>query len=53
MPHIDDPETQRANLAFIKRSMREPLLSREYEFELARRRRREEDECALHSSVRV
>ena len=35
MAHIDDPETQRANLNFIKASMREPLLSRDHEFELA------------------
>ena len=34
MAHIDGSETQRANLAFIKRSMREPLLSRDREFEL-------------------
>ncbi|MEQ8968255.1 MAG: RNA polymerase factor sigma-32 [Azospirillaceae bacterium] len=52
MAHIDDPDTQRANLAYIKASMREPLLSREREFELARRWRHEGDEDALHSLVR-
>jgi RNA polymerase sigma-32 factor len=53
MPHIDDPDTQRANLAFIKASMREPLLSRDHEFELARRWREENDTLALHELVRA
>jgi RNA polymerase sigma-32 factor len=52
MAHIDDPETQRANLTFIKASMREPLLAREHEFDLARRWREEGDEKALHELVR-
>lgn len=52
MAHIDDPETQRANLTFIKASMREPLLAREHEFEIARRWREEGDEKALHELVR-
>jgi len=52
MAHIDDPDTQRANLAYIKASMREPLLSREREFELARRWRNDGDEAALHALVR-
>ena len=37
MAYIDDPTTQKANLSFIKASMRTPLLSREREFELAQR----------------
>jgi RNA polymerase sigma-32 factor len=53
MAHIDDPETQRANLAFIKQSMKEPLLSRDYEFDLARRWREESDTGALHHLVRA
>ena len=53
MPHIDDPDTQRANLNFIKASMREPLLSRDHEFELARRWRDDRDEAALHELVRA
>ncbi len=53
MAHIDGSETQRANLAFIKRSMREPLLTRDREFELARRWREESDEVALHELVRA
>jgi RNA polymerase sigma-32 factor len=52
MAHIDDPKTQRANLSFIKTSMKEPLLAREHEFELARRWREEGDELALHELVR-
>ena len=52
MAHIDDPQTQRANVAFIKASMKEPLLERDHEFELARRWREENDERALHELVR-
>jgi len=53
MAYIDDPETQRANLTFIKASMREPLLSREHEFELAHRWRENKDEASLHELVRA
>ena len=52
MAHIDDPKTQRANLDYIKTSMKEPLLERENEFELARRWREDGDETALHTLVR-
>ena len=52
MPHIDDPETQRANLNYIKASMRQPLLSRDHEFDLARRWREHEDEKSLHELVK-
>lgn len=52
MAHIDDPETQRANLTFIKASMKEPLLSRDHEFDLAKRWRDRGDEAALHELVR-
>jgi RNA polymerase sigma-32 factor len=52
MPHIDDPETQRANLSFIRASMREPLLTRDHEFDLARRWREEGNQKALHELVR-
>jgi len=52
MAHIDDPETQRANLSFIRASMREPLLSRDHEFDLARRWRDGGDQKALHELVR-
>ncbi|MFM2045751.1 MAG: polymerase sigma-32 factor [Pseudomonadota bacterium] len=52
MAHIDDPETQRANLTFIKASMKEPLLSRDHEFDLAKRWREDGEEDALHELVR-
>lgn len=52
MTYIDDPATQRANLAYIKASMKEPLLSREEEFEYARAWREEGDERSLHRLVR-
>ncbi len=51
MAHIDDPETQRANLQFIKASMKAPMLSREDEFALARRWREAGDTAALHRLV--
>ena len=53
MAYIDDPQTQRANLKFIKASMQEPLLSRETEYELAKRWRDNQDEAALHRLVRA
>jgi RNA polymerase sigma-32 factor len=53
MAYIDDPETQRANIAFIKASMKEPLLSRDHEFELAQRWRDEGDTASLHELVRA
>jgi len=52
MAYIDDPDTQRANVAFIKASMKEPLLERDHEFDLARRWREKGDERALHELVR-
>lgn len=53
MVHIDDWATQRANLGFIKASMRVPLLTREREFDLARRWREAGDTAALHELVRA
>jgi len=53
MAHIDDPETQKANLNFIKASMREPLLLRDREFDLARRWREDAEVEALHDLVRA
>ena len=51
MAYIDDPQTQRANLKFIKASMQEPLLSREIEYDLAKRWRDDRDEVALHKLI--
>ncbi|WP_193172834.1 RNA polymerase factor sigma-32 [Nisaea nitritireducens] len=52
MAHIDDPETRRANVSYIKSSMNEPLLEREVEFELARAWREDSCEKSLHLLVR-
>ncbi|WP_420403894.1 RNA polymerase factor sigma-32 [Nisaea sp.] len=52
MAHIDDPETRRANVSYIKSSMNEPLLEREEELELARAWREEGCERSLHLLVR-
>ena len=52
MAHIDDPQTQKANLGFIKASMKEPLLTRDHEFELAQKWRHDGDTAALHELVR-
>jgi RNA polymerase sigma-32 factor len=53
MGHPDNPETRRANLDFVEAAMRMPLLSREREFELARRWREDHDVTALHEFVRA
>ncbi len=52
MAHIDDPQTQRANLDYIRTSMNEPILEKEHELDLARRWRDHGDEKALHELVR-
>jgi len=52
MAYVDDPQTQRANLSYIRSSMKEPLLEREHEMDLARRWRDKKDEKALHELVR-
>ncbi|MGM0422552.1 MAG: RNA polymerase factor sigma-32 [Pseudomonadota bacterium] len=52
MSHIDDNQTQRANLKYIGSSMKEPLLERDHELELARKWREQGDERALHELVR-
>ncbi|MGF1627677.1 MAG: RNA polymerase factor sigma-32 [Alphaproteobacteria bacterium] len=51
MAHIDDEATQRANVRFIRRSMKVPVLSREREQLLARRWRQDKDEDALHELI--
>ena len=53
MAHIDDPQTQKANLRYFKAVMRAPMLEREAEFDLARRWRDEADEDALHELVQA
>ena len=51
MTAFDDSETRRANIAFIKRSMETPLLSREHEYALARAWRDENNDAALHELI--
>jgi RNA polymerase sigma-32 factor len=52
MAHLDDPQTQRANLSYIRTSMKAPLLEKDDELDLARRWREKGDEKALHRLVR-
>ncbi len=52
MAHIDDMNTQKANMGYIRNSMNEPLLERDHELDLARRWRDKGDEKALHELVR-
>ncbi len=51
MAHIDDPQTQKANMAYIKTSMSAPMLEKEHELDLARRWREKGDEKALHELI--
>ena len=51
MAYADTPQTQKADRRYINRSMKAALLSREREFELARRWREEQDEEAMHELV--
>jgi RNA polymerase sigma-32 factor len=51
MSHFDDPQTRDANLAFIRRSMNTPLLSKEEEQRLTRAWRDDSDEQSLHALV--
>ena len=53
MAHIDDRDTQKANLDYIRTSMNEPLLEREYESQLAKRWKYQQDEKAMHELVRA
>ena len=52
MTQFEDPFAQKAHTRFVRRSMSEPLLSREDEFALARAWREQGDEDALHSLIR-
>ncbi len=52
MAYIDDPQTQKANLTYIRSSMSEPLLEKDHEQSLARLWREKGDEKALHELVR-
>jgi RNA polymerase sigma-32 factor len=49
--HVDDAETKRANLRFIRRSMHQPMLDRAAEQALALRWQRDGDAAALHALI--
>src|SRR5262245_57650058 len=51
MAHIDDTQTQKANLDYIRQAMDEPMLEKEHELDLARRWKDKGDERALHELV--
>ena len=51
MAVFDDPQTHRANMSYIRHAMKAPILSREDEFDLARRWRDHQDQKALHLLV--
>ena len=51
MAHIDDKQTQKSNLDYIRTAMNEPMLEREHELKLARRWQDKRDEKALHEMV--
>lgn len=52
MAYIDDQGTQKSNLDYIRASMKEPILEREYEAELARKWRDHHDEAAMHQLIK-
>ena len=52
MARFENAETHRAQTRFIRKSMSEPLLARDHEFDLARAWRDEQDEAALHELIR-
>ena len=52
MAYLDDPQTQKANMAYIRGAMAEPILEKDHELDLATRWRDKGDERALHELVR-
>lgn len=52
MTYIDDEETKKANLSYIRSAMAAPMLEREHELALAKRWKEKGDEKALHEIVR-
>ncbi|MBI1328107.1 MAG: RNA polymerase factor sigma-32 [Alphaproteobacteria bacterium] len=53
MNHIDDPQTQKANLAYIKSAMDEPVLTKEREQELAYAWRDRQDAKAMQELIKA
>lgn len=52
MAYTDDQSTQRANKDYIRHAMKEPMLERDHEFELARAWKDHGDQKALHELVK-
>lgn len=52
MAYFDDTETKIANKSYIQTAMNEPLLEKDYEQELAKRWKYQNDEAALQEMVR-
>jgi RNA polymerase sigma-32 factor len=52
MAHIDDPQTQKSNLDYIRSSMSEPMLEKDHELALATRWKDKKDERALHELIK-
>ncbi len=53
MLNVDDQDTRRANMRYIRNSMKEPLLSRDDEKKLAMQWSEDNDEKALHKLIRA
>ncbi|MCB1531478.1 MAG: RNA polymerase factor sigma-32 [Alphaproteobacteria bacterium] len=53
MAHIDDPQTQKANMDYIRNAMDEPLLDKDHERDLLERWSKKKDERALHELTRA
>jgi RNA polymerase sigma-32 factor len=51
MTSFDDAQTRRSDIAFVRKAMTIPTLTREHEFELARRWREHGDPAAMHEIV--
>lgn len=52
MSYIDDTNTQKATMGYIRSSMNEPMLERDHEFDLATRWKNNRDQKALHELIR-
>ncbi len=53
MAYIDDTQTRAANLDYIRKTMKTPMLEREKEQDLARKWKEHKDERALHTMVKA
>lgn len=51
MTHIDDPQTQKANMSFIRDAMNAPMLEKDHERALIARWLEDKDEKALHQLI--